>query len=484
MLGLLAGSLFLLGTNRLAAQSPTTNQPWAYRLLSESTLIDDCPVCGRPTIFSPLRGTFDLRLLGATFIQTSYALENIQFTTLGRPFKITGGGTLNFHGDFALTMTMTLELLVDDGSTSKMCYFTNTTIFPNRTFPMLNLELLQTNGTYIQVLGLQIAAAPIQDLWFSTTNSFTTAGTNYPFPFIRGGDLLSITGRMVKRNADLFTTVGDYPPGPDLGLTAIDVLPGGEIAFALGMPFTGVSLGFMQRGDLLSNRGKILYRNQQLLSAFNPSSTNDAGLDAVHVLSSGEVLFSISSNLESQKLGLKLQRGDLLSSQGRVVYSNQQLLRNFNPTNSTADYGLDSFFIWPNGEVWFSTEDGFQDRNLGPIGSGDLLSDQGYIAFLNSDLVAAFAPTNAPGDLGLDSLFIVTDDTPPTPSGKLSLATDAGTSSAGLSWVSPGHVFRLERADSAAGPFKPLGPISADLSFTNASVISKRPQSFYRLRQW
>src|SRR5213596_1594164 len=51
----------------------------AYTLLQGSYLIDDCPICGRPTIEEPLRGTFELVLLQNTAPYTKYAMRNIDF---------------------------------------------------------------------------------------------------------------------------------------------------------------------------------------------------------------------------------------------------------------------------------------------------------------------------------------------------------------------------------------------------------------------
>src|SRR5438034_6722787 len=62
---LLASALFGLGRPAMFAQAPTTNQPWAYLLLHDSSLLDDCPVCDRISIPVPMRGTFNLRLIDA-----------------------------------------------------------------------------------------------------------------------------------------------------------------------------------------------------------------------------------------------------------------------------------------------------------------------------------------------------------------------------------------------------------------------------------
>jgi len=160
------------------------------------------------------------------------------------------------------------------------------------------------------------------------------------------------------------------------------------------------------------------------------------------------------------------------------------LLDRFQPTNATNDYGLDAVYVWPSGEIWFSTEDGFQDKTLGPISGGDLLSDQGYIVFRNSELLNAFAPTNAPPDIGLDALYVVTDATLPAPVPRLAIQVTNSTASAGLTWQGQGRVFQVERADDVTGPFQPLSAILTDLSFNDPETLTNRAQSYYRLRQW
>jgi hypothetical protein len=334
------------------------------------------------------------------------------------------------------------------------------------------------------VYTLRIAAAPLREIWFSTVNPFTAGAGSAAPNLVRGGDLLSTVGRIVKRNADLFTSVGAFPPAPDLGLDAIDILPGGEIAFSLGTDITSQTLGLLQEGDLLSNKGRIIADNQALLSAFNPSLTKDYGLDAVQILDTGEILFSVRSDAYSDKLNIALHLGDLLSSSGTIVRSNQQLLSRFQPAIGTNDYGLDAIYVWPSGEIWFSTEQDFQDLALGAIAAGDLLSDQGYIVYRNADLLSAFSPTTEPADFGLDALYVISDATPPAPPPLLQLQIDASATGAGLKWQGQGRVFQVERADALSGPFSPLSPILPDLSFGDLNALTNRNEEFYRLMQW
>src|SRR5437899_1533460 len=77
------------------ATAQSTNRV-VYTLLGGSYFIDECLICGRPTIEEPLRGTFDLVLLQDTAPYTKYAVRNIDFvagqgSTLER--HIGGNGT-------------------------------------------------------------------------------------------------------------------------------------------------------------------------------------------------------------------------------------------------------------------------------------------------------------------------------------------------------------------------------------------------------
>jgi hypothetical protein len=476
-------ALFGLSPPSASAQKPTTSRPWVYRLLDDSTLTDDCPVCGRPTIQVPLRGTFSLRLLTQNPLFSRYAIEDIQFTARGRDYRVTGSGTFQIGGEVALVQEMFLQVQVDNGFASRLCYFTNVTAAVDRLWPMIDITLEQTNGTFTQVYSLRLAAAPLREIWFSTVDYFSA--TTGPKGFIEGGDLLDLSGGIVKRNADFFTSVGAMPPAPDLGLDAVDILPGGEIAFSMDSGFPSGTLGPLQHGDLLSTRGRIIRRNQDLLAPFGiQPPVPDVGLDAVHVLDTGEILFSIETDVFSERLGITLHRGDLLSSNGTVVRTHQQMLARFRPLNGAKDYGLDALYLWPSGEFWFSIEEGFDDSALGPILPGDLLSDQGYVVFRNRELLSAFAPTQSQSDFGLDALYVVTDATPSAPAPHVAIQPRPATRSAGLTWQGEGRVFQVERADDVTGPFQVLSSIIPDLFFDDLGALTNRAQSYYRLRQW
>lgn len=169
---------------------------------------------------------------------------------------------------------------------------------------------------------------------------------------------------------------------------------------------------WLQHGDLLSESGAIVRTNEQLLAKFErmPPVT-EAGLDAITRAPNGSFLFSTTTDFFSQRLGEVVRRGDLLSDRGVIALRNQDLLRNFqihNPAMKSAavDYGLDAVILRSNTEIWFSTEVGFQDARLGPISDGDLLSTAGYVVARNFDLVAAFAPVEDVDSFGLDAMAV------------------------------------------------------------------------------
>jgi hypothetical protein len=173
-------ALSLAGSCAVCAQATTTNRPWAYLLLHDSYLLDDCPICDRLSIPVPMRGTFNLRLIDENPVSSRYALEDIQFIAGDRPYRVTGSGTFEIAGEVAVTLQMSLQVQIDDGFTNQVGYLTNATVTVDRPWPMIDITLGQTNGTPTQVFTLRLAAAPVRDLWFSTVGGFTPAADKPP----------------------------------------------------------------------------------------------------------------------------------------------------------------------------------------------------------------------------------------------------------------------------------------------------------------
>jgi len=98
---------------------------------------------------------------------------------------------------------------------------------------LIEISLTQANGSLLQTFSLHLRAAPLREVWFSTAKSLmATNGTGHA-QRISAGDLLSNRGRVVRGNQDLVGRLGVMPPVPDLGLDAVQVGCRGEILFSI-----------------------------------------------------------------------------------------------------------------------------------------------------------------------------------------------------------------------------------------------------------
>jgi hypothetical protein len=477
------------------ASGQSSNPPWTYTLVNGSQLLDDCPICDHVSRPVPMTGTFQMRLLVQGPLFSTYAVEDIAFQAGlpgGTTYKITGEGSIRIGGELANLQFLALTLLIDDGANPVLDGYTNDSYQVTRWWPMMQVSAPETNGTPARVYHLWINAAPFRELWFSTTQSFTSTNWNPPTNALSAGDLFSSLGQVAKRNSQLCGRLGIQPPLPDLGLKDFGILPGGEIAFSIARDVFSETLGQLHAGDVLGDRGRVVRTNLPLLSAFVPSPVPPAGggLGALEVTDDGTIEFTVQTNFYSAKLGRTVQTGDLLDDGGNVIRTEEQLLARFNPAKPAADYGLSAVYLWPlNGEIWFSTTQGFYDTSTNYYAAGDLLSDQGYVVYRNSELLSAFAPAGGGTNYGLDALYVITD-VPPLGNG-LGPATlfppqptNRPPASLAFGWKAMGHVFQLERATNPAGPYSPASRIDTAGPFVDPGVLTNQAQAFYRLHQW
>jgi hypothetical protein len=502
---IIAGATFGLGTVAWAIEhdAPATNRAratprqvrsgwpwpdrtWTYMLLEGSQLVDDC-YCGRPAISGPMRGTFELRLLSLGPLFATYAVTNIAFTAslANQTYKVSGHGTYQVGGEVALLQDLSLQTEIHDGTASRPCGLANLSRAVPRLWPMLEAQVHETNPPAVQFYWMDLAAAPLREIWFSTAHGFHAGVWSPPTNQVSAGDLVSANGRLVETNANLTARLGIMPIVSDLGLDALDINPGGEVVFSLTQDDFSETLGPLQAGDLLSAQGRIVRRNQELTRAFNVlPPVPDAGLDAVQTQADGQIFFSIVEDLVAGT-GLKLGHGDLLSDAGLIVKRNQDLLARFQPADTKTDFGLDAVHVWPSGEIWFSTAASFYGQDFRRYGPGDLLSDWGYIVFRNLELLGPFAPLEDLADFGLDALFLVSDafETVPPPLFGV-VALDRRTAQLTLTWQGHGRVFQVQQAMAVKAPFVPLSPIMPETSYSLSLAPPSAKTGLYRLQQW
>ncbi|MBN2533668.1 MAG: hypothetical protein JXB88_12290 [Spirochaetales bacterium] len=280
---------------------------------------------------------------------------------------------------------------------------------------------------------IHLVAVPVPSFSFSTSHSFTSGTLGRQ---VNNGDLLSAEGRILCTNSDLIREFNLYPTFAEqkVGLDAVIgpfpvPSPDGSALKPFVLFSTDIDILAEEdpgQGDILSNLGQVLKRNHELIAPFSPMPPiPDMGLDALAIViksaigpDTGEesaisplkriVVFSTKEGFFSEKLGVYISPGDLLATDGTIYRTNKELFLNFNPVSVSTDRSIDidAVHILSNGEVWFSTATSFKDSNLGYIGHGDLLSENGRRIMRNRDILALFAPLEDLDDFGLDSISV------------------------------------------------------------------------------
>lgn len=455
-----------------AFAQPAPGKTWRYELLADAGVMDECPICGRPSFLLPLRGSFDLLGLEGT---REYRLDNISFKsdfTATPEYEITGLGTLSLAGP---TPVANFVLIVKRSNLpTETLSFKNVVVDTPRIAPMLSLQADEDTQSLTRVYRLTLNAAPIQRMWFSTRSGFTA--DTFDNQYISDGALLDIRGSIFKTHSELIQRLS--LPAEDFGLDAIDINSRGELLISLARDTESLVNGPIGHGSLLSSAGRVIQHNQQLLSQFNVVEQTDAGLDAIRAQPNDEYYFSISTPV-TRAAGGTLRRGDILSTRGQVIRTENSLLARWqNPLLNSV--GIDAFHIWPNGEVWFSLETGLESP-LGTVMPGDIISDQGYFVFRNLELLRPFAPLEDTADFGLDALSIISDANANTAATTLNIATnDEGIT---LDWnTSPARIFQLQKSETPLGPWQNLTDLILDRNwFDEAAPFG---EGYYRLRQW
>src|SRR5262249_24603252 len=138
---------------------------WQYRLLEGSTLVDDCLICGRPTILQPLRGSFRLVLLQDIPPFVRYELREMSFwvgNASNATYSVAGAGTYQISGEVAVFQDMTLQVgLTDPDKVTTNKVFTNDVRTIDRNWPILDVHLVQSDVNWVHYYSLHLLATPV-----------------------------------------------------------------------------------------------------------------------------------------------------------------------------------------------------------------------------------------------------------------------------------------------------------------------------------
>ena len=219
---------------------------------------------------------------------------------------------------------------------------------------------------------------------------------------------------------------------------------------------------WVSSGDVLSSTGRIVTRNQELVGklGFMPV-VPDLGLKDFDVLPGGEIAFSMEQGQFSETLG-DLTTGDLVTDSGRVLSRWGSLLAPFSPDPLPVPPGLGAVQVLNGGEIYFSTQNGFFSRKLGTtIGSTDLLSDSGAVVRKGDQFLSAFGLKDPTLDCGLAAVYVW-----PNPIQETWFFTRQGFYDANSNYFAAGDLlsdrgYVVYRASELLAEFAPLDPTAA-----------------------
>jgi hypothetical protein len=441
-----------------------------YELLYGSTISQK--VGNSVTGFWAAKGGFNLRLAEQTAINLQYTIEDLQITG-GLQVQLAGVGALQFPAGGPQQISLTLTNLT--GGAVVPIQFTNVIITPDRKWPMLALRARQASDGDA-VYTIDIRAAPFHDIWISPALDFRANALSSPTNVIHSGDLISIDGRVIKRNADLLAPFGPTIAS-DYGLDAISFSPHS------GLSISAHDVGSIRDGDILLQNPPSRLTYTDIFTNAAATGMTDPGIDGIQFTSQSEFYFSVKRDSDyAIPSGARVRIRDsdiwwtdLQTHELRLARSREELFSfsEYRPWLTDEQVGIDAFYIWPSGEVWFSLRSSWTAHTA-------IYSSDGYGVFTDTFAFQAFKPAMDPG---LDAFLVITD--------LKQFATVQSTLTTHLSpagvatfeWMPTAGAYQVEAADSVSAPFRAASPVIATESFTDIRPAAA-PARFYRVRQW
>lgn len=442
-----------------------------YQLLYGSAI--SYKIGGSSAGFWGAKGGLDLRFIEQNGDVTQYAIENAHING-DAAHQFTGSGTLNVTAGARPSCTLSLTNIA--GPDTAGIVFTNVTFTPDRNWPMLAVRARQptaNNAAYT----IEIRAAPFHDLWISPAIDFRANALPAAANMIHSGDLLSLDGRIIKRNAELLAPYSPFTPG-DYGLDAVALAPEGGLAFSTHA-FASIRDGAIFLPTL---RNPITYTD--IFTNAAASAITDPGIDGLQFTSPTSVYFSVKRDTTysiPNSTPITLRDGDiwwtdLQTHELRRSRSREELFAfpDYQPWLVDPSVGIDAFYIWPSGEVWFSLRSSWTAHTA-------IYSSDGYAVFTDTFVFESF---KAGADPGLDAFLVITDLATPTVAPPImEPANNPATGDLTLRWRGAGAAYLVESALQISGPFQSVSPVTANQTFV-LSITNAGASQFFRVRQW
>jgi hypothetical protein len=133
-----------------------------YRLEKGSTLLDDCLICGRPSIELPLEGTFLLTLEMIGDVTDRYRVEAVDLRTSDRRYLVSGSGsylTRLGEGGVIATQALSLEVTINGEAGIKL---ESGEVKPDVALPAFDIQVEEQTSSQVRVFTLHLIASVVE----------------------------------------------------------------------------------------------------------------------------------------------------------------------------------------------------------------------------------------------------------------------------------------------------------------------------------
>lgn len=133
-----------------------------YRLSKESTLLDDCLICGRPSIELPLEGTFLLTLENIGDVTDWYRVAAVDLHTTDRQYLVSGSGSYLTRlgvGGVIDTQSLSLEVAINGEAGIKL---ESGEAKVEVALPALDIQVEEQTSSQVRVFTLHLIAMPVE----------------------------------------------------------------------------------------------------------------------------------------------------------------------------------------------------------------------------------------------------------------------------------------------------------------------------------